>query len=118
MSTGELLLSFVCTLVSSTVQGGARHNWVHDGAPCKPPAEDRAHGTQRQREDSARPPSCSTALQARYLVGFVHPASGRTLFHLATKVSIPDIDVDLAAFACAVDASPTKQMVLIGDQAG
>ncbi len=25
----------------------------------------------------------------RYLVGFVHPASGRTLFHLATSVSIP-----------------------------
>ena len=24
----------------------------------------------------------------RYLVGFVHPASGRTLFHLATSVSI------------------------------
>ncbi len=26
----------------------------------------------------------------RYLVGFVHPASGRTLFHLATSVSIPE----------------------------
>jgi hypothetical protein len=25
----------------------------------------------------------------RYLVGFVHPASGRTIFHLATTVSIP-----------------------------
>jgi hypothetical protein len=24
-----------------------------------------------------------------YLVGFVHPASGRTIFHLATTVAIP-----------------------------
>ena len=35
----------------------------------------------------------------RYLVGFVHPASGRTVFHLATTVSIPVFAVELAEFA-------------------
>ena len=35
----------------------------------------------------------------RYLVGFVHPASGRTVFHLATSVSIPLFEAELAAFA-------------------
>jgi transposase len=57
----------------------------------------------------------------RYLVGFVHPASGRTLFHLAhppTTVSIPVFEVELAAFARQVGASPTKQIVLVLDRAG
>ena len=54
----------------------------------------------------------------RYLVGFVHPASGRTLFHLATSVSIALFEVELAAFADAVGASPTKQIVLVLDRAG
>ena len=54
----------------------------------------------------------------RYLVGFVHPASGRTLFHLATSVSIPLFAVELAAFARAVGAGPTKQIVLVLDRAG
>lgn len=54
----------------------------------------------------------------RYLVGFVHPASGRTVFHLATTVSIPVFEVELAAFARAVGASPTKQIVLVLDRAG
>jgi transposase len=54
----------------------------------------------------------------RYLVGFVHPASGRALFHLATSVSIPLFEVELAAFARAVGASPTKQIVLVLDRAG
>jgi hypothetical protein len=31
----------------------------------------------------------------RYLVGFVHPASGRTLFHLATAVSIALFEAEL-----------------------
>ena len=44
----------------------------------------------------------------RYLVGFVHPASGRTVFHLATSVSIALFEVELAAFAEAVGASLTK----------
>jgi transposase len=54
----------------------------------------------------------------RYLVGFVHPASGRTIFHLATSVSIALFEVELAAFARAVGASPTKQIVLVLDRAG
>lgn len=54
----------------------------------------------------------------RYLVGFVHPASGRTVFHLATTVSIPLFEVELAAFAEQVGAGPTKQIVLVLDRAG
>jgi transposase len=54
----------------------------------------------------------------RYLVGFVHPATGHTLFHLATSVSIPLFEVELAAFAHAVGASPHKQIVLVLDRAG
>jgi hypothetical protein len=48
----------------------------------------------------------------RYLVGFVHPASGRTVFHLATSVSVPLFEAERAAFAQAVGASPGKQIVL------
>jgi hypothetical protein len=56
----------------------------------------------------------------RYLVGFVHPASGRTVWHLATGVSIPLFEVELAAFARAVGAGPRprKQIVLVLDRAG
>jgi len=54
----------------------------------------------------------------RYLVGVVHPASGRTLFHLATSVSIALFEVELAAFARAVGAGPRKQIVLVLDRAG
>jgi transposase len=54
----------------------------------------------------------------RYLVGFVHPASGRTVFHLATSVNIPLFEAELAAFAQTVGASPTKQIVLVLDRAG
>ena len=53
----------------------------------------------------------------RYLVGFVHPTSGRTIFHLATSVSVPLFEAELAAFAQAVGASPTKQIVLVLDRA-
>jgi transposase len=54
----------------------------------------------------------------RYLVGFVHPASGRTVFHLATSVNIALFETELAAFAQAVGASSTKQIVLVLDRAG
>lgn len=54
----------------------------------------------------------------RYLVGFVHPASGRTFFHLATTVSIPLFAVELEEFARQAGASPTKQIVLVLDRAG
>ena len=51
----------------------------------------------------------------RYLVGFVHRAlspSGRTVFHLATTVSISVFEAELAEFARQAEASPTKQIVL------
>jgi hypothetical protein len=54
----------------------------------------------------------------RYLVGFVHPASGRTIFQLATSVSIALFETELAAFAAAAGAGPDKQIVLILDRAG
>jgi transposase len=54
----------------------------------------------------------------RYLVGFVHPASGHTVFHLATSVSIPLFAAELAAFARQVGAGPSKQIVLVLDRAG
>jgi transposase len=54
----------------------------------------------------------------RYLVGFVHPASGRTVFHLATSVSIPLFEAELVAFGQAVGASLHKQIVLVLDRAG
>jgi transposase len=54
----------------------------------------------------------------RYLVGFVPPASGRTVFHLATTLSIALFEVELAEFARVVGASPTKQIVLVLDRAG
>jgi transposase len=54
----------------------------------------------------------------RYLVGFAHPASGRTLFHLATSVSIPLFEAELAAFAIQARASRKKKIVLVLDRAG
>jgi hypothetical protein len=56
--------------------------------------------------------------QWRYLVAFVHPASGRTIWHLATSVSSELFSVELDAFARAAGASPTKQLVLVLDGAG
>jgi transposase len=54
----------------------------------------------------------------RWLVGFVHPASGRTVFHLASAVSSAVFAAELAAFAEQVGAGPTKQIVLVLDQVG
>jgi transposase len=54
----------------------------------------------------------------RYLVGFVQPSSGRTVFHFATSVSIALFEAELAAFARQAGASPTKQIVLVLDRAG
>jgi transposase len=53
-----------------------------------------------------------------YLVGFVQPSSGRTVFHLATSVSIPLFEAELAAFAQQVGAGPGKKIVLVLDRAG
>jgi transposase len=54
----------------------------------------------------------------RYLVGFVRPASGRTVFHLASTVNIPLFEAELAAFAQPGGAGPRKQVVLVLDRAG
>jgi transposase len=54
----------------------------------------------------------------RYVVGFVYPASGRTMWHLATTVSIELFSVELEAFAQQVGAGPSKQIVLVLDGAG
>ena len=55
----------------------------------------------------------------RYLAGFVHTASGRTLFHLATSVSIPLFEGGAAAFARQAGAGPDRQIVLVlAGQAG
>jgi transposase len=54
----------------------------------------------------------------RYLVGFVHPASGRTVFHLATSVNITLFEAELAAFARQAGADAKKQIVLVLDRAG
>jgi hypothetical protein len=56
--------------------------------------------------------------QWRYLVAFVHPAAGRTVWHLATGVSTELFAAELAAFAKAVDAGPDQQIVLVLDRAG
>lgn len=56
--------------------------------------------------------------QWRYLVAFVHPASGRTVWHLATGVGAEHFTVELAAFAQAVGAGPKQQIVLVLDGAG
>ena len=51
-------------------------------------------------------------------MGFVHPASGRTVWHLATTVNTEVFSVELEAFARQVGAGPTKQIVLVLDGAG
>jgi hypothetical protein len=53
----------------------------------------------------------------RYLVGFVLPASGRTVFRPATSVTIELFEVELAAFARQDAASSTTQFVLVLDRA-
>jgi transposase len=54
----------------------------------------------------------------RYLVGFVHPASRRTLFHLTTSVNTSLFEAELAAFARQAGAGPRKKIVLVLDRAG
>ena len=53
-----------------------------------------------------------------WLVGFVHPASGRTFFHQASEVSIDVFEAELAAFAQQAGAGLHKQIVLVLDRAG
>ena len=54
----------------------------------------------------------------RYLAGFVHPASGRTQWHLGTTVNRELFSVSLAQFAQQVGAGPQRELVLVLDGAG
>lgn len=54
----------------------------------------------------------------RYLAGFVHPASGRTQWHLCSTVNLDVFAVSLAQFAAQVGAGPTRQILLVLDRAG
>lgn len=54
----------------------------------------------------------------RYLSGFVHPASGRTQWHLASGVNVELFSSSLQHFAAQVGASPSKQILLLLDRAG
>jgi transposase len=56
--------------------------------------------------------------QWRYVLAFVHPASGRSEWQFASTINTAVLSVALAAFARAVRAGPTKQIVLVLDQAG
>ena len=87
--------------------------WTNIALGSSPSSAKSGHSA---RAGLSRP--SNTALRGAILLGFVHPASGRTIFHLATTVSIPLFAVELAAFARAVGAGPTKQIVLVLDRAG
>lgn len=54
----------------------------------------------------------------RYLSGFVHPASGRTQWHLASTVNLAVFSVSLAAFADQIGAGPERHVLLVLDGAG
>jgi hypothetical protein len=54
----------------------------------------------------------------RYLVAFAHPATGRTLWHLADGVSTDIFTVELKAFAEAAGAGPRKQIILVLEGGG
>jgi hypothetical protein len=56
--------------------------------------------------------------QWRYVLAFVHPASGRTEWQFASGVNTAVMSVALEYFARAVGAGPTKRIVLVLDQAG
>jgi hypothetical protein len=54
----------------------------------------------------------------RYLGGYVHPASGRTQWHLGSGITVELFTRSLAAFAQPAGAGPTKELVLVLDRAG
>jgi transposase len=56
--------------------------------------------------------------QWRYVLAFVHPASGRTEWQFASGINTAVMSVALKYFAAAVGAGPTKRIVLVLDQAG
>jgi hypothetical protein len=54
----------------------------------------------------------------RYLSAYVHPAFGRTQWHLCSGVSVEVFTHSLAAFAQQAGAGPDKELVLLVDGAG
>jgi DDE superfamily endonuclease len=56
--------------------------------------------------------------QWRYLSGYVHPASGRTEWHLSSGISVELFTRSLAAFAEQAGAGPTREIILVLDRAG
>jgi hypothetical protein len=54
----------------------------------------------------------------RSLCAYVHPASGRTQWHLGSTINVELFSRSLAAFAQQVGAGPSKELVLVVDQAG
>src|SRR5262249_43125334 len=77
---------------------------------------DPAQGLVLRRPAADRPGAASLRVALSHRL--VPPPPGRTVFHLATTVSIPLFEVELAAFARQVGASPTKQIILVLDRAG
>jgi hypothetical protein len=53
-----------------------------------------------------------------YVLGFVHPVSGRTAWPFASGSTTAAMSVALDYFARAVGAGATKRVVLVLDQAG
>ena len=56
--------------------------------------------------------------QWRYVLAFVHPASGRSEWQFASGINTAVMSVALEYFARAVGAGPTKRIVLVLDRAG
>jgi hypothetical protein len=54
----------------------------------------------------------------RYLFGYVHPASGRTQWHLSSGISVEPFTRSLSAFAEQAGAGPDKEIVLVLDRVG
>jgi hypothetical protein len=56
--------------------------------------------------------------QWRYVLAFVHPASGRSAWQFASAINTAVLSVALASCAATRGAGPTKRIVLVLDQAG
>jgi len=54
----------------------------------------------------------------RYVLAFVHPASGRRAWQVASAINTAVMSVAWESFAATVGAGPTKRIVLVLDQAG
>lgn len=59
-----------------------------------------------------------TRYQWRYLVGWVHPASGHAHWHWTSTMNQQVFSAELTAFAEQVGAGPARQIALVLDGAG